>query len=50
MLESIKQILKLAKKTRYFWLIPLLLFLVIVVLLIVVSAISPVPVFIYPLI
>jgi hypothetical protein len=48
--EAIKQIFTLLKKTDKIYLIPILLFLIIIALLIITATISPVPVFIYPLI
>lgn len=50
MLRSVRQLLILAKKTDKLWLVPLLLLLVIIALIIIGAQISPVPVFIYPLI
>jgi len=50
MLESIKQLLYLAAKTDKIWLIPILLLLVIIALLIITAQISPVPIFLYPII
>lgn len=50
MLESIKQLLKLAIKTDKIWLIPIFLLLVIIALLIISAQISPVPIFLYPII
>lgn len=50
MFEVARQLWILIKKTDKLWLIPLLLVLVILGLLIVGAQISPVPVFIYPLI
>jgi len=50
MLESIKQLIKLASKTKKIWLIPIILFLVIIALLIITASASPVPIFLYPLI
>ncbi|HJX59408.1 MAG TPA: DUF5989 family protein [Patescibacteria group bacterium] len=50
MIETIKQLITLATKSNKIWLIPLFLLLIIIALLIVVAQISPVPVFLYPLI
>jgi len=50
MIESIKQLLVLVAKSDKIWLIPVILTLVIVALLIISAQISPVPIFIYPLI
>jgi len=49
-LEMFKEILEFLYKTKKWWLIPLILLLIIIGLLIVLSASSPVPIFIYPLI
>lgn len=50
MLESIKQLLILALKSKKIWIIPIVLFLVILALIIISAQLAPVPVFIYPLI
>ncbi len=50
MFEAIKQILILGTKSKKIWIIPVVLFLVIVALLIISAQISPLPVFIYPII
>ena len=50
MLETIKQLIILATKSNKIWLIPLFLLLVIVALIVITAQISPVPVFLYPLI
>ena len=50
MVESIKQITILALKSKKIWLIPILLLLIIIALLIISAQISPLPVFIYPII
>jgi heme/copper-type cytochrome/quinol oxidase subunit 4 len=50
MFEAIKQLLHLSQKSNKLWLIPLILFLCIVVLLVISAQISPVPVFLYPII
>lgn len=49
-MEAIKQLTTLLKKTDKVYLIPIVLFLIIIALLIISATISPVPVFIYPLI
>lgn len=46
----IKDLFRFLWKTKKWWLIPVLLLIVIIGLVIVLSASSPVPVFIYPLI
>lgn len=50
MFETIKQLIKLALKSKKWWLLPAFLFLVIVALLVIGAHLSPVPVFLYPLI
>jgi len=50
MIEAIKQILILARKSDKKWLIPLFLFLIIATLVIIYIQISPLPVFLYPII
>lgn len=50
MIEAMKQILQLLFKSNKIYLIPLLLLLIIIVLLIVSASISPVPIFMYPII
>jgi hypothetical protein len=50
MLESIKQLIQLAKRSKKYWMIPFILMLVIVALLVIVAQISPAPVFFYPII
>ncbi|MBI4134058.1 MAG: hypothetical protein HY475_01395 [Candidatus Terrybacteria bacterium] len=49
MFESVRQLLFLARKTDKIWLIPVILLLIIVALLVVGAQISPLPVFLYPL-
>lgn len=49
MLTSIKQLMKLVTKTDKIWIIPIVLLLVIIALLVIASQISPVPVFLYPI-
>ncbi|MEM5881565.1 MAG: DUF5989 family protein [Candidatus Aenigmatarchaeota archaeon] len=46
----IKEIFKYLLKTKKWWLIPFVLLLVIIALLLILSTISPIPVFIYPLV
>lgn len=50
MFETIKQLLILASKSKKVWLIPMVLLLVIIALLIISAQISPLPIFIYPII
>lgn len=50
MFESVRQLVVLAVKTQKLWIIAVILFLVIIALLIISAQISPLPVFIYPLI
>jgi len=50
MFESLRQILILIFKSKKAWIIFILLFLLIIALLIISSQVSPVPVFLYPLI
>lgn len=50
MIESMKQILQLALKSKKIYVLPILLFLVIIALLIISASISPVPIFMYPII
>jgi len=50
MFETIKQLLILATKSKKIWIIPIILFLIIIALLIVSAQISPLPIFIYPII
>jgi len=50
MFETIKQIITLALKSNKIWLLPMLLLLVIVALLVISAQISPLPVFLYPII
>lgn len=49
MFASLKQIFKLISKSKKIWIIPVLLFLVIIVLLVISAQISPVPIFLYPI-
>ncbi|MBI2033456.1 MAG: hypothetical protein HYT10_03290 [Candidatus Levybacteria bacterium] len=50
MLSSIKQLLTLARKTDKLWLLPILLLLITLALIIISSSISPLPLFLYPLV
>lgn len=51
MIETIKQLLILAFKTnKIWWITPILLVLIIVALLVISAQISPLPVFLYPII
>jgi hypothetical protein len=50
MFESIKQLITLALKSKKIWLVPIILLLIIIALLIISAQISPLPVFIYPII
>lgn len=49
-MESIKQLFTLVRKTDKIYLIPILLLFIIIALLVINASISPVPVFMYPLI
>lgn len=50
MLQSLRQLVELAARSKKIWIVPLALLLVIVALLVISAQISPVPIFIYPLI
>ncbi|MCJ7792621.1 MAG: DUF5989 family protein [Candidatus Marinimicrobia bacterium] len=50
MVASIHQILILLLKTKKIWIIPIILTLVIIAIIIISAQVSPVPVFLYPLI
>ncbi|MFA5136786.1 MAG: DUF5989 family protein [Patescibacteria group bacterium] len=50
MFESIKQLTTLFIKSRKIWIIPIVLLLIIIALLVISAQISPVPVFLYPII
>jgi hypothetical protein len=50
MFEAVKQLTILASKSNKIWIIPAILFLIIIALLIISAQISPVPVFLYPII
>lgn len=49
MFSSIKQLRVLITKSKKIWIIPILLFAIIVALLIISAQISPLPVFLYPI-
>lgn len=49
MFSSIKQLGTLITKSKKIWIIPIVLFVVIVALLIISAQISPLPVFLYPI-
>jgi hypothetical protein len=49
MFDSIKQLLILSSKSRKIWIIPITLTLVIIVLLLISFQLSPVPIFLYPI-
>lgn len=49
-LSTVKNLLQLMNASRKVWLIPVVLFLIIIALIVVAAQISPVPVFLYPLI
>jgi len=50
MFETIKQLLILATKSKRVWVIPIILFLIIIALLMISAQISPLTIFIYPII
>lgn len=50
MIEAVKQIIKLLFKSKKVYLIPIILLLIIMALLIISASISPVPIFLYPII
>jgi len=50
MFEGTKALWRLLKRTDKIWLIPALLFLVIIALLVIAAQISPVPIFLYPIV
>ncbi len=50
MLESVKQLFVLSMKSRKIWIIPIILLFVILALLIISAQVSPLPVFLYPII
>lgn len=49
MFTSIKQLLVLFSKSNKIWIIPIILLLIIVALIVISAQISPVPVFLYPI-
>lgn len=49
MFSSLKQLGLLAVKSKKLWIVPMVLFIVIVALLIISAQISPLPVFLYPI-
>ncbi len=49
MFNSIKQLVILASNSKKIWIIPIILFLIIIALLIISAQISPLPVFLYPI-
>lgn len=50
MFETIKQLVILISSSKKIWLIPIFLFLIIIALLIISAQISPVPIFLYPIV
>jgi len=50
MFETAKQLIILALRSRKIWIVPVILLLIIIALLIISAQISPVPVFLYPII
>lgn len=50
MFETVKQFFILSTKSKKIWIIPVILLLVIIALLIISAQVSPVPVFLYPII
>lgn len=49
MFSSIKQLFKLATKSKKIWIVPVILLLIIIALLIIAAQTSPVPIFLYPI-
>ena len=49
MFQTMKQLLILAIHSKKIWIIPIILFLIIIALLIISAQISPLPVFLYPI-
>ncbi|MCL4200623.1 hypothetical protein KJZ67_04795 [Patescibacteria group bacterium] len=49
MFSAIRQLFILATKSKKIWIIPIVLFFVIVALLVISAQISPLPVFLYPI-
>jgi hypothetical protein len=50
MLAAIKQLFILLLKSKKFWLTPIIIALIVVAFLIIAAQLSPVPIFLYPLI
>lgn len=50
MIEAIRQIVTLLFKSKKVYLIPIILLLIIIALLVISASISPVPIFLYPII
>ncbi len=50
MFDSIKELINLGFNSRKIWIIPIILLLVIIALIVFAAQISPVPLFIYPII
>ncbi len=50
MFESLKQMYILFTKSRKIWIIPIVLALIIIALLVISAQVSPLPVFLYPII
>lgn len=50
MFETIKQLLVMVSKSNKIWIIPIILLLIIIALLVINAQISPLPIFIYPII
>jgi hypothetical protein len=48
-MKVIKQLLTLIKKSNKLWIVPVILLLIIVALLVIAAQVSPVPLFIYPI-
>lgn len=49
MFSALKQLVLLVRTSKKLWIIPIILFFVIVALLIISAQISPLPVFLYPI-
>jgi len=49
MMHTIKQLILLATHSKKIWIVPIVLFLIIIALLIISAQISPLPVFLYPI-
>lgn len=49
MVATLKQLIKLLSKSNKIWIVPVLLLLIIVALLVISAQISPVPIFLYPI-